>query len=93
MYASQSVLVKFQVASEEFRVNVGLLQLGGGGVGAATAWWPATPWTACVWRFSWLNIISHVGVASGVVYWHSPTEQIRGVGGGITAVVSLGHFF
>ena len=34
-----------------------------------------------------------MGVASGVVYWHSVTEQVRGVGGGITAVVSLGHFF
>ena len=86
--------MKFHVASEEFRENVGrgsFSSLAGAATGALF-WWPAIPWAVWEWMLRKLNIMSQLGVPSGVVYSHPSNEQVRGRGGGISQAWLLGHF-
>ena len=92
IYASQRVFVKFHVASEEFREKTGLGSFSrrdGVAAGAAT-WWPATPCLVWEWMLRMLNIMSQLGVPSGVVYSHPSAEQMRGRGGAMVQARLLG---
>ena len=84
--------MKFHVASEEFREKTGLGSFSSRddvGAGAA-AWWPATPCLVWEWMLRMLNIMSQLGVPSGVAYSHPSAEQRRGRGGAMVQAWLLG---
>ena len=88
--------MKFHVASEEFREKTGLGSFSSrdgaadGAAAGAAAWWPVTPCLVWEWMLRMLNIMSQLGVPSGVVYSHPSAEQRRGRGGAMVQAWLLG---